>query len=76
MVLGSRDEACCAWRCTADVDWERGEGLTVLCRPRPVEKLARLVRGGIPFCWLGGLETKVSRLSTPCLVRPTSYGDW
>ena len=57
MVLGSSIGVCCNWRWTADVDWESGEGLTVLWRPRPIVRLARLVRGGRPFCWLGGLET-------------------
>ena len=57
MVLGSSVGGWCDWRCTADVDWERGEGVTDLCRPVPAEMLARLVRGGMPFCGLKGLET-------------------
>lgn len=58
MEFGSIVGGWCDWRCIADVDWERGEGATVLCRPVPMppDRLARLVRGGMPFCWLGGLE--------------------
>jgi hypothetical protein len=58
MVLGSSVEAWSDWRWTADVDWESGEGVTVLCRPTPAEKLARLVRGGAYRSgWLRGLGT-------------------
>ena len=45
-LRGGLISGCNDGRFTADVDWDKGEGITDLCRACATEKLARRVRFG------------------------------